>query len=382
MPFNNRSRWPDGAASRLIVIQAYLRKNLVESEFEDVAIAFNYKMQQPTTKRTAKMCRDKWDQIGSGHSTGHSSRSPEQMDVEKINQIRDEEKQTKSPLTTEQLASLKEIVMRRKDEAGILHPRFDEIKSLFTENDVEDADQIGSNQEDDEDVETKTTTTTTTGRGPNWDEWEVKALMSAVDKEPQAEPSMWTPGDEKYKFFNKLKEKYGNALISSIKKIKAKLTKANENRIKKIRAAIKFQRTPKALQRKYKDVVTGTGAVKNDDAAVEEYRQKISSIANVLQVKGVEAVPTKALGPRNSSGGDKKTTPRASSSDEIGILDDTTNENVKAAVKTKKKRKRKEDHVAAVSANLSRVLKKRDVQTEMMTMEAKMKFVRIRETEF
>ena len=32
--------------------------------------------------------------------------------------------------------------------------------------------------------------------------------------------------------------------------------------------------------------------------------------------------------------------------------------------------------MAAVSANLSRVLKKRDVQTEMMTMEAKMKFVR------
>ena len=109
MPFNNSSRWQDGAASRLIVIQAFLRKNLVESEFEDVAIAYNYEMHQPITKRTAKMCRDKWDQIGSGHSTGHSSRSPEQMDVEKINQIRDEEKQTKSPLTTEQLASLKEI---------------------------------------------------------------------------------------------------------------------------------------------------------------------------------------------------------------------------------------------------------------------------------
>ena len=122
--------------------------------------------------------------------------------------------------------------------------------------------------------------------------------------------------------------------------------------------------------------MTGTGAVKNDDGAVEEYKQKINSLATVLQVKGVQALPTKPLAPRNSAGGDQNTTPRASSSDEIVILDDATDENVRAAVKTKKKRKRKEDPVASASANLSHVLKKRDVQSDMMTMEAKMKFVR------
>lgn len=85
----------------------------------------------------------KWKQIGKDHPIGRSGYSQEQVDVKKINELRDKELVRGIRLGSAELNMLKEIVTRRKTKI----PGLEKILSLLSDSNY-GGDDVNSVNED------------------------------------------------------------------------------------------------------------------------------------------------------------------------------------------------------------------------------------------
>ena len=230
---STKDRWSDREKiDRLITIQAILRKPSIGKEFCDVEDAYNNGIKGASGRWTNTELLTKWKQLGKDHPTGHSGYSQEQLDVKKINELRDKELVYGIRLGSTELNMLKEIVTRRKTKI----PGLEEISSLLSGsnnggNDVNDLDEDEAKGDDDDDVDDNVETKIVEESGKkrvNWVHWEVNALFDAAYQEPRTRPSLW--GNAKMEIFKSHRQAYARKSLKQRHSNNVTQKKCNTNK--------------------------------------------------------------------------------------------------------------------------------------------------------